>query len=134
MKIGLLEDNPAVSDYLTVLLELEGHTVEGHTHGSCLLETLFPETEVRFPLPYDLILVDLVLPGKLSGLETIQAIQVRLSPAQLPLLIVTAVGPEILEEITMKLPTMPVLRKPFRRSDLLQMIEDLTSRHDPKDR
>ena len=130
MKIGLLEDNPAVVEYMSTLLEMAGHTVEVHTHGSSLLETLFTEAGVRSPLPYDLLLVDLLLPGTLSGLEAIQSIQQRLSPGQLPILIVTAVGLELLEEVQTKLPTVTVLRKPFKRSVLLQLIEDIKRTQD----
>ncbi len=130
MNIGLLEDNPALIDYMSTLLEMEGHTVEVHIHGSSLLETLFPEAEVRFPLLYDLVIVDLLLPGALSGLETIQAIQQRLLPRQLPILIMTAVGSGELQAVGMKLPTVPVLRKPFHRSALLQLIEDITRTKD----
>jgi len=132
MRIGLLEDNPGVIDFMSILLEMAGHTVEVHTHGSSLLETLFPETKVRFPLSYDLVIVDLLLPGTLSGLQTIQAIQQKLPSRQLPILIVTAVGPQILKEINMTLPTVPVLRKPFQRRALLQMIDYLTSCHETK--
>lgn len=130
MKIGLLEDNPAVVEYMSTLLEMAGHTVEVHTHGSSLLETLFTKAGVRSPLPYDLLLVDLLLPGTLSGLEAIQSIQQRLSPGQLPILIVTAVGLELLEEVETKLPTVTVLRKPFKRSVLLQLIEDIKRTED----
>ena len=134
MRIGLLEDNPGVSDYMSTLLKFEGHTVEDYTHGSCLLHTLFTETGVHLPLPYDLLIVDLLLPGMLSGLQTIQAIRQRLSPAQLPILIVTALSLAEIEEITTGLTTVPLLRKPFQRRVLLQMIADLTGGHDTKDR
>jgi len=119
---------------MSTLLKLEGHTVEVYTHGSCLLDKLFLETEVRSPLPYDLVIVDLRLPGMLSGLQTIQAIHQRLSPAQLPILIVTALSLAEIEEITTGLTTVPLLRKPFQRRVLLQMIADLTGGHDTKDR
>jgi CheY-like chemotaxis protein len=125
MKIGLLEDNPALLDFMSTMLEMAGHSVETHTSGSSLLETLFLETKVRFPLPYDIIIVDLLLPGSMSGLETIQTIRQRLSPTQLPVLIVTAVGSGELAEAITRLPEVPVLRKPFQRSALLQLIEEL---------
>jgi DNA-binding response OmpR family regulator len=130
MKIGLLEDNPALIEFMSTLLEMAGHSVETHTHGSSLLEALFVETKVRFPLPYDLVIVDLLLPGTLSGLETIQTIHQRLSPTQLPILIVTAVGSGELEEVTTKLPGVPILRKPFQRSALLKLIEGLKGTED----
>lgn len=125
MNIGLLEDNPALVDYMSTLLEMAGHKVHAHTQGSSFLETLFTEAGVRSPLPYDLVIVDLLLPGTLSGLEVIQYIQQRLSPGQLPIIIVTAIGLEQLEEVKTKLPTVPVLRKPFKRSALLQLIEEM---------
>ena len=36
MRIGLLEDNTAIHEYITAVLELAGHTVITHTIGMSL--------------------------------------------------------------------------------------------------
>src|SRR5260370_13150819 len=92
MTIGLLEDNPAILDYLTVSLEMAGHKVYSHTLGSSLIETLLSGTAARHPLPYDLMIVDLLLPGNISGLQALKHIQEVIPPRQLPPLIISPVS------------------------------------------
>ena len=89
MKIGLLEDNPGTIEYLKTALEMAGHTVSAHTQGTFLLETLSTTYSAGAPLPYDLVLVDLLLPG-LSGLEVINRIRQIIPPKRLPLIIISA--------------------------------------------
>lgn len=125
MKLALLEDNAAILDYMTAALELAGHEVEIYTHSASLLKALFSGTGILSPLPYDLIIVDLLLPGYISGLEAIKHIQQMISPSQLPIIIVSASSKEELESIQAMLPDVPVLRKPFNLRTLLALIEDL---------
>ncbi len=54
MRIGLLEDNTAIHEYITTALELAGHTVFTHTVGMSLLNELFADTGSHSPLPYEL--------------------------------------------------------------------------------
>lgn len=123
MKIGLLEDNPAIVDYMSTALELAGHNVYTHTHASSLLETLFtPHWSVHASLPYDLLLVDLLLPGNISGAEAVQRIAQAIPPEKLPIIIVSACGQDELEQVKLTSPQVSLLRKPFKMNVLLQMI------------
>ena len=130
MNIGLLEDNLAIADYLSIALEMAGHNVHTYTYGSSLLENLGSSMVggLHASLPYDLIIVDLLLPGDISGLEAIQQIQRAIPHERLPIIIISAGSHDELEQARAILPDVPLLRKPFRTQALLQLISDLESR------
>ncbi len=69
MKIGILDGNPNILASVADTLQISGHTVYMHTAGASLLEALFPPARRDDPLPYDLVLLDLLLPGTMSGKE-----------------------------------------------------------------
>ncbi len=125
MKIGLLEDNPAIVDYLSIALEMAGHKVSAFTYGSLLLETIFTGPGMRYSLPYDVVIVDILLPGSMSGLQAIDSIQEAIAPGELPMIIISAAAKEELEQVATRLPHIPLLRKPFKMHTLLQLIEEL---------
>jgi DNA-binding response OmpR family regulator len=125
MNIGLLEDNPAILDYMTVALEMAGHQVQTYTYGASLIESLLTGSDAHSPLPYDLIIVDLLLPGNISGYETVKQIQEVIPLNKLPVIIISAGSRAEIEFVKTNLPTVPVLRKPFRMSALFQLIYDL---------
>jgi DNA-binding response OmpR family regulator len=125
VNIALLEDNPPILDYLSTALEMIGHTVHRFTHSAPLLETLFIGEGVRAPLPYDLALIDLLLPGPISGLETAQRIRQAISPQRLHIIVVSACSQKELEEAQAELPQVPILRKPFKMHELLQIIDQM---------
>jgi CheY-like chemotaxis protein len=125
VNIALLEDNPPILDYLSTALEMLGHTVHKFTIGTPLLETLFIGESVRMPLPYDLALIDLLLPGSVSGLETALKIRQAIPPQQLHMIVVSACSQKELEEAQEKLPLVPILRKPFKMHELMQFIDQM---------
>ena len=122
MNIGILEDNPAILDFVATALEMHGHTVYTHTFGTSLLQALFDEGRTTSALPYDLVIVDLLLPGSLSGLEVCTTIR-HVHP-EFPLILISGVAQDILERFQMRLPQVPVVRKPFKIAALLQVIEE----------
>jgi CheY-like chemotaxis protein len=87
--ILLVEDEPEISDLLRCLLEDEGYRVEVAESGADALRF----ARDRHP---DLISLDLGLPGR-SGYDVLHTL--RRSPAtwDIPVLIVTAFEPEILD-------------------------------------
>ena len=125
MRIGLLEDNPAIVDYLSIALELAGHEVSAFTYGSSLLETIFTGPGMQYSLPYDLVIVDILLPGNMSGLQTIDSLQQTIAPGELPMIIISAAAREELELVAARVPHIPLLRKPFKMQVLLQLIEEV---------
>ena|SRR5712692_6264605 len=125
MNIGLLEDNPAILEYMTVALEMAGHRVRAYTQGSSLLKTIFIGSDIQSPLPYDLLIVDLFLPGDLSGLEAIERIQQAIPLSELPTILISAGSQDELEQVQKQLPGVPILRKPFKMNVLLELVEGL---------
>ena len=125
MNIALLEDNPPILDYLSTALEMLGHTVHKFTNSAPLLETLFIGESARVPLPYDLALIDLLLPGPISGLETAQMIQQAIPPQQLHMIVISACSQNELEEAQAELQHVPILRKPFKMHELMQLIDQM---------
>ena len=127
MKIGLLEDNPAILDYMTTALQMAGHSVESHIQSSSLLQALFAgeDEDANYIVPYDLVIVDLLIQGNISGLSAIQHIQQVIPPERLPIIIVSACSQDELEQVKEKLPHIPIIRKPFKMGILLQLIEEM---------
>ncbi|TMD83762.1 MAG: response regulator [Chloroflexi bacterium] len=123
MRIGLLEDNSAIHEYLTTVLQLSGHTVSTHTDGLSLLDELLAEQSAETPLPYDLVIVDILLPGTLSGLAVINSIRQNIPPETLPIIVVSAASQHQLEQIRERFPDVQVLQKPFPMKTLLELIE-----------
>jgi CheY-like chemotaxis protein len=126
VNIAILEDNPAILDYLSTALNLNGHRVQTFTLGTALLEAIFTSGQITTPvtpMPFDLILVDLLLPGELTGLQAIRAIRRTIPHERLPVIIVTASGQRELEQAHAELPQTPIIRKPFKIQDLLRMID-----------
>jgi DNA-binding response OmpR family regulator len=123
MKIGLLEDNPAILDYMTTALKMAGHDVFTHTQALSLLKTLLPNGEPYHPLPYDLLIVDLLLPGDLHGQKAIELLYQKIPFEELPIIVVSACSQDELTEIQKRFPRISTIRKPFRISVLLRLVE-----------
>lgn len=125
MNIAILEDNPAILDYLKAALTMNGHRVQTFTHGAALLDVLFPSGQSPVSLPFDLILVDLLLPGDISGLQAIQVIRQTIPHERLPTIIVSASGQKELDHAQVVSPQTPIIRKPFKIQELLRMINSV---------
>jgi DNA-binding response OmpR family regulator len=102
---------------------MAGHTVFAHMDGMSLLDTLFTDEKNRTPLPYDLLIIDLSLPGTLSGLSVISYIRQTITPEALPIIVLSAASPSQLENIQMRFPNVQVLQKPCEIKILLHLIE-----------
>ena len=123
MKIAILEDQPDILELLTTGLELAGHRACPYRTGTSLVETLFTPQSKHAPLPYDLLIIDLYLPGTPSGLEVINSIYQHIQPEMLPIILTSATSQSELSDLQAQLPTVTVLRQPFQLKDLLALIE-----------
>jgi len=123
MKIGLLEDNTNIHEYLTTLLQMAGHSVFRHIDGMSLLDILFVDQSIQDPLPYDLLIIDLSLPGTLSGLSVINYIRQTIAPETLPIIVLSAASQSQLEQIYTRFPHVQVIQKPCPIKTLLRLIE-----------
>lgn len=131
MRIGVLDDNVPILEYLKAMLELVGHTVSVHPASRPLLDALFPGGTIASPLPYDLVILDLSLPGDLSGVEVYHTIRCSIPGDRLPVLFITAAGDRDIQGLQATLrEDVLLLRKPFRQQELLSKISQLlNNRH-----
>jgi DNA-binding response OmpR family regulator len=132
MKIALLEDNPVNQEFMQTLLTMEGHQVFPFHDATSFLSDLAAAWHSAGALPYTFAILDLMLPGPLSGLDAIQRIWETYSPAaRLPLIVISGAGRNLLQEVHARFPDVPVLRKPFRTHELLAAIDTLGIREEP---
>jgi len=76
---------------------------------------------------YDIVILDLMLPS-LSGLEISRQLHNRKQPAP-PVIILTAVSPDIVASIREKLCAEQVIFKPFKPQDLVNSVTRLIRLH-----
>jgi DNA-binding NtrC family response regulator len=81
-RILIIDDEAAIRESLETLLSLEGYAVESAENGELGLERIAEQ-------PFDLVLLDLALPGR-NGIEILGSIRDR-QPA-LPVIMITAYG------------------------------------------
>ncbi len=118
MKIGILDDNPAICGMLRELLELTEHEALAYSNPWDLLMALFHhEPPIHL---FDALIVDILLPD-LSGSQVIQ--QIREHFADMPIIVISALPDGALDAVHDKFPTVTILKKPFALRDLLMALE-----------
>jgi DNA-binding response OmpR family regulator len=115
-RILVVEDEPGMQMMLRDALGAEGYLVETAADG---------ETALAASGPFDLILLDLMLPKK-SGLDVCRELRERGSTT--PVLMLTARGETHDRVIGLKLGADDYLVKPFAMAELLARIEALLRR------
>jgi CheY-like chemotaxis protein len=126
LRIGVLDDNRGVLRLIETILTMEGHAVSTYTDGLSLLDVLSLQ-EAEELLPYDLVILDLLLPGAQSGADVFFAIRQQFSAEVLPIIVITAVDEPTLRQFRHILPDdVPLLRKPFAPRKLRRLITQLT--------
>jgi len=81
-RLLVVDDNDLNREMLTRRLQRKGYEVEMVANGFAALEKLEKES-------FDLILLDIMMPG-MSGLEVLETLRKRQSPAELPIIMATA--------------------------------------------
>ena len=118
MKVLLIEDEAKISSYVTKALVRAGHTVNAITDGQAGLIAATSD-------PYDIIILDLGLPGR-DGLEILGAVRER--SISTPVLILTARG-DVKDRIAgLNRGADDYLAKPFSMEELLARVNVLTRR------
>src|SRR6202007_1626983 len=111
VKIAVLDDNPGIGEMLRHGLELVGHTVVVYTSPSKFFTDIKAEKPETVSVPFDLIIVDLRLSERTSGVEVIHQVR-KIFPDLFVILISAAASWEI-EAAREALPTVTVLKKPL---------------------
>lgn len=108
--ILVVDDEPPIRQVIGDFLRDEGYHVLLAGSGSTLLKLL--ETEHA-----DLVLLDLMMPDG-NGQETLRALQASPRWRSIPVLIVSGMGPYVLDGIK-----VPFLTKPFDLDQLLAAVD-----------
>ena len=117
-RILLVEDEPGLVLILTDLLKPEGYLVDNAGDGVTGLTRAMNE-------PFDLIILDVMLPGK-NGLDVCR--ELRQTGRDIPILMLTAKTQLIDRVVGLKLGADDYLTKPFEPPELLARVEALLRR------
>ncbi|MGF6640124.1 signal transduction histidine kinase/FixJ family two-component response regulator [Paraburkholderia sp. MM6662-R1] len=127
LRVLLVEDNEEVAAGTEALLQMMGHQVTCVFNADTALHVLDDARAKRAstgePLPFDLVLSDIHMPGKMNGIDLAEAV-LRFDP-QLPVILVTGYAEELDRA---RHANVRVLSKPFDIGLLEQLLE--TIQHD----
>jgi len=123
MKILLVEDNARVSQFVQKGLTEAGHTVDHADNGRDGLFLAASE-------PYDVIVMDRMLPGGIDGLGLIEAL--RKTGSRTPILILSAMGEGDDRIRGLKAGGDDYLTKPFAFGELTARLDALMRRAQPQ--
>jgi two-component system response regulator FixJ len=108
----VVDDDPAVRESTSALLQVAGHVVHAFDSGDALLEA-------GVPTDTNVILLDIMMPG-LSGLDTLRALTGQsVRPA---IIVLTGHGDIPLAVEAMKLGAVEFLEKPYPMQSLLDLV------------
>lgn len=119
-KILVVDDEQPIADILKFNLEKEGYEVTCAFDGIKAVELAFSEQP-------DLILLDLMLPGK-DGMDVCREVRTRLS---VPIIMLTAKDGEIDKVLGLELGADDYVTKPFSTRELLARVKAQMRRHQP---
>jgi CheY-like chemotaxis protein len=114
VRVLVVEDEPAVRQFVTTQLKALGYCVEAVATGPEAVKLLECDTD------FELLLTDIVLPGGMSGVEL--AKRARQIKADLKVLLTSGYPKETFEHHGRPEADMPVLRKPYRRGELAEAV------------
>ncbi len=124
MKIAVLDDNLIIGEMLRQALELARYCVVSYSSPSAFFTATSAEKAKPTSTPLDLMIIDLVLLEGSSGVEVIQ--QVRNIYSNLPIILISEESSWEIEATMKTLPSVKILRKPFKVATLLSMVKELT--------
>jgi CheY-like chemotaxis protein len=121
MHVGIVEDNPGIAEMLATMLTLEQHSTERFENAQEAMRQVLDAQQNGRP-SFDLMLVDLMLPGSIDGAEFISRVREMLPSTETRFILITGsgYGYEALER--KHLLDIPLLSKPFKLPALLTLL------------
>jgi len=120
MRLLLVEDHAELAEWVSKALAQAGYAVDVLTRGDHADHALLTQ-------PYDLMILDLGLPG-LDGLEVLRRLRARHKGPQMPVLILTARGSTEERVKGLNLGADDYLAKPFELAELEARVKALLRR------
>jgi DNA-binding response OmpR family regulator len=112
-RILLVEDDEAIAAFVATALEREGYSV------TCVRTGQEALSYMRHAVP-DLVLLDLMLPGDVDGLQVCQA--VRRGETYIPIIMVTAKDEDVDKVVGLEMGADDYITKPFNTRELLARV------------
>lgn len=112
-RILIVEDDNAIAAFVTTTLDREGYATIWVRTGEEALSSVQNN-------PPDLVLLDLMLPGDVDGLQVCQAI--RRGETYLPIIMVTAKDQDVDKVVGLELGADDYITKPFNTRELLARV------------
>ena len=116
-RVLVIEDEPNIIEALSFILSRDGWTVHTHADGLTALD------RVR-ALPPDLIILDVMLPGK-SGFDILRDLRADPATAALPVLMLTARGQTRDRDMAERLGATRFMTKPFSNAEVVAAVREL---------
>lgn len=116
-RVLLIEDEPNIIEAICFILSRDGWTVHTHSDGETANERIKA-------LPPDLIILDVMLPGK-SGFDILRDLRADPDTAALPVLMLTARGQTQDREQAQALGVTHFMVKPFSNREVLEIVQEL---------
>ncbi len=122
MKLNVLvaEDNNAISDLYSNLLQKRGHKVTITKNGRECLDLFRANIEEKISSPFDVIIVDFMMP-EVNGAELAKEI-IKIQPNQ-RIVFATAYSPDLIKELIPAKFELEILQKPMTYSSLINIVE-----------
>ena len=114
-RVLVIDDEPAIADVLRMLLEFRGHEVLTADDGS----RGFATAQRRSP---DVIVLDLMMPV-MDGFAALEALRRDERTAEIPVVILSALGSTDVRQRCHDLGARAFLQKPYNPEDLLRAVE-----------
>jgi len=116
-EILVVDDTPANVRLLDAILTTHGYSARGVSSGAEALDVIFSDT------PPDLVLLDIQMAG-MDGFEVCRRIRDNETTAMLPVIMVTASGPE--EKVSaLEVGADDFVSRPFDQAELLARVRSL---------
>ena len=114
-RVLVIDDEPAIADVLRMLLEFRGHEVLTADDGS----RGFATAQRQSP---DVIVLDLMMPV-MDGFTALEALRGDERTAEIPVMILSALGSTEVRQRCHDLGARAFLQKPYNPEDLLRAVE-----------
>jgi DNA-binding response OmpR family regulator len=112
MRILVCEDQDAIRHMIQTLVQASGHEVVGVALGTLAVERALAER-------FDILLLDLMLPGGLDGFGVIERLRAEPATRDLPILVISAMDDPESRARVKALGANDFYGKPFRPLELL---------------
>lgn len=121
MRVLVCEDQDAIRQMITTLVGSSGHEVVGVSTGSKAVELASTE-------PFDILLLDLMLPGQFDGFQVCERLRGQETTKNLPIFIISAMDDPDSRARAKNVGATDFFGKPFRPLELLKVIQGIASR------